>query len=524
MKLIQIRKVSLLLIFSFLFVYGCDIINPIEGIRAILNTKERTTTITLIFIDVESEQPIGALNSDQVKVTISGRDMDSVIDLMNRPATTFQTDKGFVSFAIRDEIMPDKERPVEFRIHAAGENYLPVTKLVKLNSTRGNPYEIAMVPVKGYPMGAMGDVVSAGRMSDGATEEGVRFMTPIEPITGTRSEVLIPAGTNIKTLNGTSLNGNLSASFVHFSNATSPSLRSFPGGLSSLYSDPNGDQKEGFFNPAVFIHLVIADEAGLVARRFSNDIIVSMETTELNAKGEMDIWSLSNENGGVWDYEMSTNLEYVDSDKLVAEFVTNHLSWWTAGNVHEICGEGSRVHFTNSNIRLRGELFRTSDDTFIGGFQSKSAPENATYESYIDLGDMPVATAAYMKLYNIFDELVKIVQIPELCGSVTVVDLGFLETITVRFEGTGICENLDDKEVRPSFPAWYKPEVGGSWISAGDVVNGVLVITLPEVDNYLFGSYYDDEFVTHMLDLNEAEDGDVYKRTITVPEEYCEGF
>ncbi len=534
MKFSRKYLVIALLLFPVLFAGGCEIVNPIEGVKAILNTKERTTSVSLVILDTETNKPVGSEIARDVSVKITGRDADHVIDLVNRERSEFTTSDGFLSFAIKDEVIPDQSLPVEINITARADDYFTATKKLTLRSDNHHTIKLRMVPKNRDIEGVSRIHLSAGTIESGVLTEDVIFSTPPSAVNGTRTTVKLRKGTAIETADGQPLTGALSADLYHFTNAASASLYSFPGGFSGLYEDLSGELKNVQFVTAGFINLQIFDQYGRSAQSFSKPVKIEIETGSNSrdyqgntvADGtEVRVWSMgSDQEDQVWKLEGMETFEQAQSGLYSTVFETDHLSWWNTGWSGTTCETGTVMQMVNNGIRLRAEMFRASDDMYMGSWDARTSNEPGI-STYIAFEDAPADVEVYVNLYDVMDNQVASVTISDLCAQPTeTIDLGHLDTITVTFIGTGICESQGDMEVRPSFPGWHAHEDFMTWISAGTVVNGELEITLPEAARYDFGAYYEEEFKTYLLDLSGAGDGQVFEETITVPEVYCDGI
>jgi hypothetical protein len=511
-----------------IYLAGCDITDPTDGIKAILNTKERTTTVSVIFRDSNTGEPVGFSDGTVVNVELTGPDSDKAIDLLNRSKSTFKSAKGFLSFALLDEITPGETNSLQFTIVARANGYITTSKPVTINAPRGNPIEINMVNTNNLPTGVMGESnQNIGSAVNGRTTAPIMFQTQRGTVTNTRASFEIQDNTLVTDANGQQLQGQLRSNFHLFNSRDVESLQSFPGGFSvQAEGAPNGNDRV-VFTTGGFTSVEIFDESGRRARNFDPPIQVTIEldsqvrdheNNQVNAGDEVPIWSYDDEEG-TWTFEGNAPITNGANGNLEVNFDASHLSWWNIDWFGNACYMGVKVNLLNNNSQLRGKLLRADNGNFLGWMASRTLPSQPNFIQFLWA---PQDIAGVLELYNMNDDLLETVQLPDLCSTTPVdVNLGVSSEVTVTFRGVGICPDKDDIEIRPSFPAFYKPAVGGQWLSAGTVVNGELEITLPSPNNYLFGAYYEDDWYEYELDLTSAQDGDIFEEEVELPEDVC---
>lgn len=529
-----------------LYLSGCDITDPTDGIKAILNTKERTTTVSVIFRDANTGEPVGFGNGLNVTTQITGPDSDKVIDLLNRPTSSFDAKNGFLSFAVQDDFPVSRDNPLRFNIVASADGYISTSVPVVLTNVSGNPIDVQMVSRSNAPSGVDGG--SASNVGSTTADTGTSDNISINSQAIGRDipvSVTVPQGTIMRDADGNALSGNVDAEIYHFSSREESALQSFPGGFSASIQNFDdffgqlspeeqnliGQTEENgvFFTTGGFLSLEMR-VGGTQVSTFSQPIDIEMELEDdvTDASGSpvspgdtAPIWSY-NEATGQWNFERNTTIGVNKNNRKAVSFQADHLSWWNIDWFGPRCFMGTRVNLIGNNSQLRGKLLRTdvTPNTFLGWAPSRSLPG---VPNFIQFLNAPLNVPGKLELYNMADQLVGTQVLEDLC-SPTDVDFQFGETteITVTFRGVGTCVDNDDIEVRPNFPAFYRPAVGGSWLSAGSVVNGELEITLPAPGNYLFGAYYEGDWYDYELDLTDAEDGDVYEEEVELPQSVCD--
>lgn len=510
-----------------LYLTACDITDPTDGIRAILNTKERTTTVSVIFRDSATGEPVGFAGGTTVTATVTGPDADKVIDLLNRSKTSFDAAKGFLSFAIVDEVIPGQTRPIQFNIVATANGYIRTSVPVTITEKRNSPIEVNMVNTASLPRGVQGQTNrSLGTVTNGRLNTTQTFSTTVDPTTNTRATFQIAQNTLIRDTNGNNMQGELRVDYHQFNSRDTESLQSFPGGFSAQVEGAPGGAERVFFTTGGFSSVSVYS-GNQRARTFDPPIQVSIELDSqvrdhqnnvVAVGSQVPIWSYDDLTG-TWAFERNATVVQGANGNLQVEFAADHLSWWNIDWFGNACATGVRVNLLGNDSQLRGRLLRADNNNFLGWAASRNLPG---VPNFIQFVWAPVGIAGKLELYNMNNQLVTTVDLPNLCSTTPVdVNLGTSTEITVTFRGIGTCANRDDIEIRPNFPAFYRPQTGGSWLSAGTVVNGELSITLPAPGFYIFGAYYEDEFYQYTLDLTSAVNGQVYEEEVELPSNVC---
>lgn len=527
-----------------LYLSGCDITNPLDGIRVILNTKERPTTVSFVFRDSATNEPVGFNSNSQVRITLNGENKDLLIDLLNREIGNIRAEQGFVSFAVRDDIIPSDSNPVQFTLVAEAEGYISTSRQVLVKSRGSNAFEVIMVNRDNLPSG-----VSGGRTG---------ILGNANAQTGTDSEIIIdggaigremPAsvtiaeGTIMRNASGTALSGAVRADIYHFNSTTEGSLQSFPGGFSARVSNfadlasatPNSEKLQNvesdnvFFTTGGFLSLEIT-AGGEQVSTFDPPLQIDMDMDEnvFNASGEratvgssVPIWSYDRDTGE-WSFEEYVEIFETENGTPTLQFEASHLSWWNIDWWGPSCTFGTRVNLLNTNQSFRGMLYRTdvTPHSLLTWTITQPLPGEP---NFIEFLFAPTDIPGKLELYNMSDQLVGTVDLPNLC-STTPVDFTVNPDaeLTITFRGRGLCANDDDIEVRPNLPVWYRPLSGGTWLQAGNTVNGEITISFPGPAQYLFGTWFENQWYEYQLDLSGFQDGDVFEQEIELPQSVCD--
>lgn len=546
--------VAALLLSAFFYLYGCDITDPLDGIKVILDTKERETTVSVIFRDASSNRPIGFSDNQIVNITLTGPDGSEVIDLLNRERNSFESRRGFVSFAIRDGRTPTVDNPVELiaQISTQSGDFLATSQRFFVNTVGSNAFEVSLVNKQALPQGVNGG--TATQLTSVTTSNGTATDVVLnrDQLGGqTPLQLSIPAGTRFFNAQGTALSGELSAEAFHFNIKEREAIQSFPGGLSGVVSNIedlaslggsilNTLQTEDstvFFTPAGLISMSLTVGGQQVRNADGTmEFCIGLPDGILNRSGDrvavgssVPIWSYDR-GIGEWTFEFEAEVQETPTadpifdNTISPTFVcgtTNHFSFWTVGDASPVCRTGATVNLRGLQMPVVGRLVRadSEEDFFMGIFPSEIA-ENG--DRFIDLTNVPTDIPGRLQILDLLGNLVTTVEIPQLCdrGPVTV-DLSGAEETVLTFRGTGVCPD-GDVEIRPNVPLLISPdEASGVWMLAGTTQKGSLTFGIPKPGSYLFGIYFENRWYQYEVDLSSFRDGDVYEETIELPDNIC---
>lgn len=523
--------VALFLVSTLLYLPGCDITDPTEGLKVILNTKERNTMVSFVILDSKTNMPIGINTNTDIKLTVTGKDSDKIIDLLNRSKTEFSVPKGHITFAIRDEITPSQSNPIEFTVVIEADGYITTSTPVSISSTKGNPFRIYMASKTDLPTGVSGkDKAQAGSVDGtGRTIGEIVLETDRDVRTNTTMQITIKPGTLITDANGTPLSGNLEASFFHFNNMDDASLQSFPGGFSAQVTNQNNQQESVYFTTGGFASIQITDQSGRRARNFDPPIEIYMEMdadtkdhsgSTVNPGSEVPIWSY-NDFSGEWAFEENAVIEQGTEGNLAVNFESNHLSWWNIDWYGPACYLGTRVDILGVMGQMTGKLKRASDGTLMGWYPTRPIAGGTTFVQFYFA---PYSLPAIFELYDINNNLVGSTQISDLC-TVQQAEINLTGTTEVNFTfmGVGVCATNPDVELRPSFPVWIRPS--GQNVAptyAGLLQQGQISISIPAPGMYLVGTYFEGNYYEYEVDLTNIVDGQVINEEIELPQNICD--
>lgn len=490
-----------------LMVHSCK--KPTEGVKLIINTNLITTTLGISFVDANTGEPMGYDGSFKVKMTLSGQNASSVIDVTG--TTEYKTDKGFSNLAVDPDVKPTSTNPVRFNIVASAAGYLTTSMPVILEKEGGHALTVSMIKISSPPDGvaAKSTTITTDVTGAATATQTITSGTPNTNKEKTEATVTIPAGTILKDAGGNPVTGTLSTTLVYHNNLDDASLLSFPGGLGA-----RTDQGDLFFASAGFVSLEIQNSTGTHVSNFSSPIsvIVQVPLTTMQPDGSGNVKAVASGDSvpvwsyevttGEWTYEAKTAVTTNTSGKLEVTFDVNHLSYWNLDWFYgNSCTYGATINIS-SNINVNTtyyyfELRRKIDGSYLkSGYQSM---QNGTSFTFLNAPDVNAVLQVFeggswwscssnKKLIGEIDPL-------DVCNGTYTLNVNAPAPQPIYVKVTAKCENKPNFVIKPTIPIYFK-EVGSTqcnwWQYAGYMINGE--ITSYEVKKnktYVFGLYFD---------------------------------
>lgn len=538
----------LVLIPAFMF-SACDITNPIDGIKLMLNLKERNTTVSVVVQDAATGDVIGFENDDlTLDATFSGIDGLVIINMINEEVTALRDlENGLFNFAIRDEIEPSPENPVIFTLNVTADGYLPESQLVVIDGNGENSIDISMVRISDPPE----DVVIRQNVPIGATSpEGIT----LEPITfsssddennarqqagaGTLSDNLPPnppisiitpsvrffisEGTEISDEDGNPLQGGLRATFIYYG----PNNMVFP-----RFGEANrgGNFDQTLFDYRGVVQASIEDENGRKAVLFDPPLELTMTYPASSFDTEeFESWAGNQPRPDSWTFSQTVSITELE-DAFGRNFNQSVMTLGTMplmsmiGNGIPACLSGATVKFTGTKLRLQGDLFRTDNQRYVTSYRTSTRIVDGEREIETRFQqvprNVPVRGIVQNMNYTQIDEF----EIADLCAQTELQVPISSPEFDLEFIAEGRCADRDEV-VYATIPAQIRSSIGNRWRPAGTILSGVLEVTLPEPDLYSIGINYDGRFYQYDIDLNNAVAGQttVVEEIFDIPDNICD--
>jgi len=389
---------------------------------------------------------VSTTQSPSFNVTITGKDADKIYNGEGVATTSFSGVSDFLTFYVR---ALDSDYPLVFRVVTKASGYVTNSQTLTLDAapTTATALTIKMTPTSLPPQERntlntqVGiDVVSeaVSTTSTGVTTQDTTLLTntiavkttdDAGNVTGTgsgASKVIIPAGTALKTTDGTPVSGSLSATVTYHNPIDASSLETFPGGL-TVEEAPDGTSLAALdptaptanFVSGGFTSVEITDDQGNEVRNFDSPITVTLtvpqnqknpETgTALVAGDIIPLWSYDTDTGkwtahkdaagniiqgvigdGDGDGVVDTPPAQDTDGNWIVAFPTTHLSyfnldwWFWKGQVHVPGQSGASCDNTLTINGAQGQRIEFWAEAVAGGF---------THEAWLDADSSKPASA-----------------------------------------------------------------------------------------------------------------------------------
>jgi hypothetical protein len=489
---------------------GCKKVE--DGLSSIswqINFDLVTTTWDIQFIDAATGLPIGSNGEERIEVVISGGDQQNILDLAGIRQPTFYSTKGVLALALHpNRLAPQATTPVSFVIHAKNPSYLPATIPILTYHEGINPVQVYMVNRNSTPANVdMLVQTQAGNLVNGRLTDSLDIHT-----SGNMASLQMSAGTEVVTVEGSQLSGNLTFAFSHWEGGTTNGLKTFPGGQIAV----NDQGHPGLIYLACGIYVDIQDNDGNLAGRISKPIqgtaLIDQSVynpftkTKLTAGAAVPVWFL-NQLSGVWESKGTTILQLFQN-KLLANFSMESPGMLMIGWINEdLCPFPLVLHpntlpeynvipytFTLNIFELYGEELRFVRSVGISGqvnqdYDLRFLPDNSElvfrFEQY---------TGEDKPYYKSPDPIL----LAGFCQSGSPADFDLLPKPNSSFKKIEVVfidvQHNNTRYYPKVFPGYYRRTGTSTWQSAF-VYNGQAYMVNPQQgDHYEMGINFKGEF------------------------------
>lgn len=499
---------------------SCDIKNPVEGITVRVKNIPRTTSVRVEFLDQNTK----ALVSTPITIKFGGRNKNDVISDVNNPITQMNVRDGIAYFAIKDDIVPTAENPVEVIIIVQSTQYLSTSSRVLITKTGSNSFFVNLLkpPVNpGIPAPA-GITSNEQNFGNVATTSGTT--TNIVATSGgtLKSTLTVPAGTVLRDANGNSLSGTVTTQLTYFDATTRSAIPSFPGGF-SVNTNTSGN---GGFVTAGFsaINMFVGNTA---VESFSRPVNVQIQVnpntinpttgTTVRPGDQIPMWSY-NESTGNWTFEGNYTLQSTIGPEgkqvlFVEKSDVTHLSYWNLDWFLNSCYQSSKIRFIGGcwNFLYWYIEYANGQGYIAYGSVTSNDPEIILLNSPSNLPVKISVFETYTDLLNYFyfgtASLVKgSLLIQNLCAGVNQVfnvqvntqTSGQVINLTVR----GKCPNGNILDQGTLDIEIFK---NGFWQHAGRIINGQITLNCLQIgQTYNFRAYYNGQYYYREQQITSA--------------------
>ncbi len=507
------------------------------------------STFNIVFVNASTGEPIGSLDNKKVTVKITGDFSSAVTEISGQTAASYQSDKGFLTLALKKNLVPSSSAPVKLNINAEATGYLPAYLTIELIGETHASYQIKMVEVSNLPSGVANSVNTSANAANGSVTSTVNVQTNPVGLSSTKASLSIPQSVVLKDASGNALNGALNVSLTYFNSSDSATVDYFPGGGLMCNLEKNGTSNSTMLYSAGFINIDITDASGRKAATVENGSVNTYieipqgtynPLTNTNAAAGDSIPLLSyNENSGKWVFEKNAVIEMLGG-KLVINSTIKHFSYYNWDWDVQTCAvyTTSKIRFKSTTIPNGYPLYfyltaRRLTDGFqlgnsfnhYGQYWFTNTYDGSNYVGLYMLCPTPVAVAA-VNPYN--NEVLGTMIINTPCQSNMNYDLfmtlgSSMPTDSVVINIKAYCASNPTVLISPSLAFWFKDitfSTNTSWIP-GWMVNGRVALRLINGHQYKFKSYYNNtasEVSFTMGDPNFTN----YTYKIILPPSYCQ--
>jgi|GEM_PF-3241907 len=298
-----------------------------------------------------------------------GKTLDVAITGENKALVkgTMQSDISLGTYILNTDIIkPSEDDPLQFTLVFSADGYLTTSRSYYF-AGNGTKYDyVILTNLSAQNAGVDSTTQTKGSATNGVVDAEVSVTTD-----GNKASVVIPQGVTLKSEDGTPLSGNLTTTIAHFDAGDPRALAAFPGSLTPIIKDEEGNTEPSRFVSAGFVSIDIADGAGNKAATIENgslsvSIAASSATVNpdtekvIQAGDKIPLWSF-NEKSGQWSYESEVTLEADDlyipltrsyEKGLRVKTSVTHLSSYNLDYHEDSCAISSKINIKN---RIKGK-------------------------------------------------------------------------------------------------------------------------------------------------------------------------
>jgi hypothetical protein len=527
----------------------CKDDDPINNIPFTINYTAAESTFNLVFINASSGDPIGSLDNKKVTVTISGDFATAVTEISGQSASSYQSDKGFMTLALKKNVIPTNSSPVRFNISAEASGYLPYYLTIELFKDSHLSYKINMVETSNPPSGVANAVNTSGNANNGNVTAAINLQTNTVGTSSTKAALNIPQNVILKDAAGNTLNGALNVSLTYFNSAESTASNYFPGGGLMCNLEKNGTTTPSMLYSAGFVNINITDASGRRAAKVENGNVGAtveipqgtynpLTNTTVVAGDSIPLLSY-NDITGKWVFERNEAV-VLQNGKLVINSAIKHFSYYNWDWDVQTCSVAltSKILFKSTSFTNGYPLTfyltaKRQTDGFelgnsfkhYGNYWFTNTYNGSNFVSLYMLCPTPVAVAAINPANN---EVLGGLLINNPCQTGMNYDLFLssgsqLPTDSVVINIRAYCASNPNVFISPSLAYWYKDistTTTTSWIP-GWMVNGRTVLRLINGHLYKFKTTFNSiasDITFTMGDPNYTN----YTYTLQLPASYCQ--
>lgn len=494
MKITRISK-YILAASLFVGVVACE--SPMKDFNLQISTSVIQHSAVVKIVDVNGNAVAGATVKLESGQTSEVYNMDG--------KKSFKVVDGQVEFGLSPNVRLTGTEEVRFRIQVEAPGYnsqiTPVT--ISTNSSTGITVVTMMKP--SAPVDGLEETqVVVELAADGSTISPVTVALPAGAPGEAAMSLNIPAGTQFRDANGNIIKGGaLTISMGSFDSDNDDVKALLPGG--GLTADgvvlAGGRTAPGTFSAAGITRIVMVIN-GVTITQFSNPISVGIPVPKdyvspinnqaIAAGQTFDLFSNSARDN-TWRYEKTVTISGTAATGYIANFTTDHLTFFMVAEFGEACATGATVNFSGDWMD-NGFTFPVTVEAVWGGdliFKRVYSINSDNKSILID--GLPDGTKLTFKnaAGNVLGQTTL-----ATCGQVTNVVLPNPGDAVNKASTLQLYVRCPDKDVTitllPTFHMHYRVAGTGQYKFLGTVTNGLLRTSLLKTDGtkYDFKAYY----------------------------------
>lgn len=367
------------------------------------NFELKVSTEILHYTDmIQVEDGNGNPVSD-VKARILGKDAAAVYNLAGYK--NFAINGGLLGLGLHPDNEPVEGKPVKFEVELSGSGYL--TQVIPVVITKKQPYSVItarMLRLDDAPAGVAVEQTSLDLQS-GALPADATVSTIIENEASQTAGIKLSEGTGFLDENANAIQGeNLNLSVVYLDASKETALGVFPGGglnADNVLPAGGGQVTSGAFNPSAVVNIEFFIGTTPV-KRFNKPISLSigldpafynLGTGAVIKEGDqLSVYSYE-VSSAQWRFEKFVTVEMKDG-KPVANFETDHLTWYMVGNYINSCTEPALLRFSG-NWMLAGNSYPLKVEALLGGKVINSLQASVSADNpVVNMADLPLSSGA----------------------------------------------------------------------------------------------------------------------------------
>ena len=228
------------------------------------------TFVTVVFEDAATGEMMEPAGLDKIEVSFAGADQSLTMTPGGKRKNQFSTATGTVEFNLDPYAkVPSMEQPVQLVLQASYPGYLPVTRQISIPSEGIHRLYVSMIKKDNLPSG-----VTSVKVDDFSSATGGKINATVEQAVGTSgAKIKLTEGTELKTVAGTPLNGQLSLEARLYDPRVANTSDLFPGGVTGQYRDADGNIQNTFLAPGAWMDIEIRDNQGNIASQVASGTI-----------------------------------------------------------------------------------------------------------------------------------------------------------------------------------------------------------------------------------------------------------